>query len=88
MRSTHADTTHGPLGAHARVLVGVYGDGTPDGTQFEFIDPRDGRWHRVWFMEFIESFEREARTAENLEEIRWQVLHLPSIALPDVPDAE
>lgn len=70
-------TTHGNIGAHARVLVGVYGDGSPNGTLMEFIDPRDGSRRREPFMTFLESFEQEARDASSLEEIRWQVMHRP-----------
>ncbi len=81
---------HGPLwiatvgppsfSAHARVLVGVYGDGKPHSTEIEFIDPIDGLRHREPFMNFIESFEREARVivgSRDDMELRWQILHLP-----------
>ncbi len=79
---------HGPLwiatlgpptfSAHARVLVGVYGDGTPHGTRFEFIDPRDGVLRREPFLKFITSFEREARAAlerDRQSELRWQIFY-------------
>ncbi len=74
--------TIGPPGfsAHARVLIAVYGDGSPHSTELEFIDPRDGSRHREPFLEFLESFEREARALVELDEgadFRWQVLRFP-----------
>lgn len=74
--------TVGPPGfsAHARVLVAVYGDGTPHSTEMEFIDPRNGARHREPFLAFLESFEREARVLVELDEnadFRWQMLRLP-----------
>ena len=66
--------------AHARVLVAVLGDGKPHSTVMEFIDPLDGARHRVPFMKFIASFEREARAVVGVRddmELRWQIFHLP-----------
>jgi hypothetical protein len=72
--------TVGPpsFSAHARVLVAMYGDLTPHGTEMAFIDPRDGRLVREPFMGFIESFEREARAAIDAApdaDLRIQILH-------------
>jgi Papain-like cysteine protease AvrRpt2 len=38
-----------PLDGHAEVVIGIHGDGTPDGTFLRIIDPADGRVHNVTF---------------------------------------
>ncbi|HEY1380521.1 MAG TPA: papain-like cysteine protease family protein [Gemmataceae bacterium] len=76
---------HGPLVVvtsvgsqqfHGRVLVGMDGDGTPDGTTFRFIDPADGATHAETFRAFNQRFEQaEADDAERHRPQRAQVWH-------------
>ena len=41
---------------HARVLVGMGGDGTPAGTSMEIIDPADGAFHSETYEVFIRRY--------------------------------
>jgi len=66
---------HGPawvitgdgISAHARLLVGIYGDADAKGidaynmTTFEFIDPLSGIYRYETGLEFASRFEKEAR---------------------------
>lgn len=65
------------LGVHARVLVGMYGDLTPEFTVMEFIDPVSGDHTRESFVTFLRYFEQEASTLPADTELRWQLFHLP-----------
>jgi hypothetical protein len=73
------------LSSHALVLVGVYGNSTENTTQayddavFEFIDPMTGTYRYQSAVNFMTSFEREAKVimdsgAENID-LRWQIIH-------------
>ncbi len=77
---------HGPLwittgdgfNSHARVLVGLYGDGTYGGTCFEFIDPMSAKTKREPAVDFLRSFEAEARYLVGIKsdaDFRMQILH-------------
>ena len=58
---------------HARVLIGMRGDGTPDGTHMRFIDPASGRIVSETISQFIEKYESEARTKNR--PLRIQIVH-------------
>ncbi|MFA0963855.1 papain-like cysteine protease family protein [Roseivirga sp. BDSF3-8] len=60
---------------HARVLFGIQGDGTSDGTQMRFVDPANGRVVTESITAFIEKYESEARTKNR--PLRIQVVHWP-----------
>lgn len=55
------------LSSHARLLIGIYGSGKKSGieayrdTTFEFIDPIDGSYSYSNALDFVNSFESEAR---------------------------
>jgi hypothetical protein len=56
-------TAEGPaqnFSVHARVMTRVFGDGTPDGTKFTFIDPADGKEHTEVAKDFLKKFEQIA----------------------------
>jgi hypothetical protein len=77
---------HGPLmiigdevltpsfAVHARLMVGISGDGTPTGTQVDIADPGTGTRYRESLRTFLAKYEELAPT-------NWagvQVLHFPS----------
>lgn len=72
------------ISIHARLLVGIAGDGSPLGTTLHLIDPADGHGHLVSWQEFANQFEAEARhdaqlpppqTPVDVGALRVQVLH-------------
>src|SRR5262249_17081632 len=60
---------------HARVLIGMYGDGTIDGTRMVFIDPADGQRHEKSFLSFQQSFEQVAMDVRRDRPLWIQVVH-------------
>lgn len=79
------DETPGPsFSIHARVLVGIHGDGTPAGTAVDVIDPSDGSRRKEPFPVFIKKFEEEALQRGTL---RIQVVHWPRDASVVVANA-
>jgi hypothetical protein len=64
--------------SHARILVGLYGNGTYEGTCFEFIDPKTGSTKREPALDFLRSFEAEARHLVKIAsdaDFRMQIIH-------------
>jgi hypothetical protein len=59
---------------HARVLIGIHGDGTPTGTQFKIIDPAGGRQYDESIATFLPKYEDEVRRTGYT---RIQILHWP-----------
>ncbi|UZS00227.1 papain-like cysteine protease family protein [Chondrinema litorale] len=45
--------------AHAKLLIGIYGNHLGNDSILEFIDPADGKVQRQKFMDFLEDYERE-----------------------------
>jgi len=65
-----ADEAPGDLWAiHARVIRGIFGDGTPDGTSLRINDPAGGRQYTESFRAFTQKFEEVA------ESPRIQIMH-------------
>jgi hypothetical protein len=66
---------HGPLAVvtanpyHARILVGISGDGTYAGTTVDLIDPNGGRRYRLNFGKFSDDFEDVSNSP------RFQIWH-------------
>jgi hypothetical protein len=60
---------------HARIMTGMYGDGTPDGTFVLLIDPADGQRHQESFSHFQQTFEQVARDVAPGEPLWIQVVH-------------
>ena len=60
---------------HARILTGIFGDGTPNGTRLRIVDPADGKTHDTeTFAMFARKFEEEARDSGSAS-LRIQVVH-------------
>jgi hypothetical protein len=56
---------------HARIITGMYGDGTIDGTKLRIIDPSGGRQYTESFLAFTKKFEEVAATGP----IMIQIVH-------------
>ena len=54
---------------HARIMIGMNGDGTPGGTQVILIDPAGGRRYNQDFATFTRDFEGVATST------RYQLWH-------------
>jgi hypothetical protein len=61
---------------HARVLLAMRGDGTPEGTQLTLINPSTGTTVTESFARFLEKFEKEA--ANPRAGLRVQIVHWPA----------
>ncbi len=61
---------------HARVITGIQGDGTPEGTHLHIIDPAGGRQYQEKFSDFMPKFEKEASRNPpvplRIQKIHWQ----------------
>ena len=51
-------TTRELAGLHARIVIGIYGDGTPNGTNLKVIDPAGGRQYTERFSDFMRKYDR------------------------------
>jgi N-acetylmuramoyl-L-alanine amidase/uncharacterized protein YycO len=67
----------GNVAIHARVMTGIYGDGSPDNTFVWLIDPADGQRHNESFRHFAATFEQIARDVGANEPLWVQVVHNP-----------
>jgi outer membrane protein OmpA-like peptidoglycan-associated protein len=66
---------------HARVMRGIHGDGTPDGTRVDIVDPAGGREYTETFAHFQAKFEEEVSVMvrrRNPSPLRLQIVHWPS----------
>ncbi|CBL45771.1 Hypothetical protein HDN1F_21880 [gamma proteobacterium HdN1] len=59
---------------HARIITGIYGDGTPEGTCFKIVDPAGGRRYEESIAVFIPKYEEEViRTGYmRIQVVHWQ----------------
>lgn len=57
---------------HARIITGIYGDGTPENTKFKIVDPAGGRRYEESIAVFIPKYEEEVRATGFM---RIQVVH-------------
>jgi hypothetical protein len=70
------DERSGPsFSLHARVMVGIEGDGTPEATTIHFIDPADGQAYSERFPAFLRKFEEVAGLSGPID---FQVIHFPA----------
>jgi hypothetical protein len=78
--------TYGPLwvttdeapGRHARILIGINGDGTAGGTKLKFVDPASGSIVQETIVDFIVKYESVIRTDLGLGSgvpIHSQIVH-------------
>jgi|GEM_PF-1605037 len=72
--TTDEDPTRG-FAIHARIMTGIQGDGTADGTHVTIVDPGDGTQYRERFSDFVRKYEEEARQAYTG---RIQIVHWPA----------
>jgi cell wall-associated NlpC family hydrolase len=62
---------------HARLIIGIRGDGTPEGTSFTIVDPAGGRQYQESVADFVPKYEAEVRRTGYM---RVQVVHWSSDA--------
>lgn len=62
---------------HARIITGIYGDGSPENTKFKIVDPAGGRRYEESIAVFIPKYEEEVRRTGYM---RIQVVHWQSDA--------
>jgi len=74
---TTAEGSDSSFGIHARILSGIRGDGTPEGTNLSITDPGNGTTYSEKFADFLVKFEREVRVDSNWDG-RIQIVHWPS----------
>ncbi len=60
---------------HARIMVGIDGDGTPAGTFLDIVDPGNGTRYKESFDVFWPKFEDEARRVTSVKDLRIQIVH-------------
>lgn len=63
---------------HARIMVGIEGDGTPQGTSFRIVDPATGTEYSEDVPTFVRKFEEEALRSGSNDPLRIQVVHWPA----------
>lgn len=70
-------TTGDGFSAHARILIGIFGDGTYENSEFLFINPATGKKEKQNALNFVREFEEEAYIAneENWDRLRIQIYH-------------
>ena len=64
-----------PFSAHAVILTGISGDGTPSGTMFKLMDPLDGKLHTPSFDQYLQQYEALALTPGS--PLIFQIQHYP-----------
>lgn len=69
------DPGAGDIALHVRILTGIWGDGTPEGTTVRLVDPADGEAHEFTFEEFSAQFEEGMGLPSQTDQI--QILHWP-----------
>lgn len=65
-------------GRHIVILYGISGDGTPNGTNVDYVDPSDGQTHRITFATFLGRHETGVtmRQLNRAEELGFsQIIH-------------
>jgi hypothetical protein len=65
---------------HARIIVAMTTDGTPDGTSFQIVDPATATEYAEDLNAFLRKYEEEARTPG--VPLRIQVVHFPAGTQP------
>ncbi len=61
---------------HARIVMGMTGDGSVDGTMLTIIDPADGQVHSETYNNFMQKFDRVAFDDMSMgSDFRVQVVH-------------
>jgi Papain-like cysteine protease AvrRpt2 len=68
-----------PFSMHARVMIGIHGDGTASGTQFDIVDPGTGTEYRETLADFTHKY--HAQPSVPNAPLILQVVHWPSSAV-------
>jgi len=63
---------------HARIMVAIWGDGTPSGTTVKLIDPGVGNTTTMPFDQYISQFEEEISDPTGGSDNRIQIIHWPA----------
>ncbi len=67
------------ISSHARLMIGIKGDGSYENSKFSFINPQTGKIETQDALDFFREFELEARFVidRRLDDIpfRWQIIH-------------
>jgi hypothetical protein len=63
----------GARGNHARVMMGITGDGSPEATFVDLINPATGKRGSVQYAQFAADFEREARVLTKNPKLPLQI---------------
>jgi Papain-like cysteine protease AvrRpt2 len=64
-------TTWETAGIHGRIVYGIHGDGSAEGTQLDVVDPAGGRRYQADIATFLPKFEREAARAGRAYVSSW-----------------
>jgi hypothetical protein len=67
----------GHASIHARVMTGIYGDGSADNTFVWLVDPADGQRHSETFAHFTSTLEQLARDVGAAQPLWVQIVHNP-----------
>lgn len=62
---------------HARIIQGISGDGSIEGTVLHIVDPSGGKLVEEPFKVFTDKFEQEARDTGSADPLRIQMIHYP-----------
>ena len=73
--TTDVGTGQGYVAIHARIMTGLQGDGTPDGTYVWLVDPATGQRTQETFSHFASTFEQMARDVGATEPLWVQIVH-------------
>jgi len=73
--TTDVGTGQGYVAIHARIMTGLQGDGTPDGTFVWLVDPATGQRTQETFSHFASTFEQMARDVGATEPLWVQIVH-------------
>jgi Papain-like cysteine protease AvrRpt2 len=72
--TTDEDPTMG-FSIHARIITGIFGNGTIGGTSLRIIDPAGGKKYPETYRDFANKFEAEARALGVRDPLRIQIVH-------------
>jgi nucleoid-associated protein YgaU len=74
------------IALHARVVTGIWGDGSPSGTTISLINPIGGNRNTLSFQNFLNQFVEDI-TNPRISTL-YQLLHWPENAGPDPPEKD
>ena len=75
--TTDEDPSSG-FAIHARIMAGIHGDGTPEGTTLDIYDPGTGTQYTERFSDFLRKYEEEVIATGKHWSGRIQIVHWPA----------